>query len=1239
MNTTVTPKRYLNKLVLIKSAGFDYAEVDLGGNIHFVGSNGFGKTTVLRAVLFFYHATSEKRELGIKEQQMSFSEYYFQDLNARLIYEIVTPRGKHCLMVYKSGGRLRFRFIDAAYDKDYFIRDRKACSHDEVLENVTEKSVGFSDEIRRFADLRKVIYGVSRYNAQFSLLKPSVGVKSQHTDGIPKAITNIFRSSGLKSDYIKRAIAEAASADFEMQPISLETIANFIHEFDDQLTDFEDFEKNKAGAEEIVSLEAEINQQLNYQKRLAHQIGGGVALAQKHLADSERLLAEMQEEENTMKAKYEKAENTYQTKTGEVNQELGETKATLKEIERREKEYQSISIDGTAYTVDQLLELSTEGPRLNDQLAYQQEVKQMLVAKTVEVEHLIEEQKKSLLSKYSTRKNEFNEEKQQQREQLHAQKDKFTSEKQQALEELRNKYFAQEEELRNELDEAKEIRTRASVALEMEKEKDFSKSLLMESNTKRVKLSQEISNLKHNISETEHDIANTKERKRLEEQIIRKEAMSQQAELERQVTLISDEVEEWKVRQENYEGTLRAFLDQNKSDWAETIGKVCDENLLSRKDLNPQIVDGSSFYGIDLDTSSLVAQVTATDHIASTLEQKKNQLKSAKENLNDLDSIVDQKVAKLLESSSKKLSRLEQKLSEFNQKLEEFEGDLQKAREQETSIISKADEMKEDALVELRRKLRIASENCELIEGKLSDLKDDKWSRERETSDVFNNKINTVVSEIEANIATLEKEWSAYQNDHDKRLRQLEEERKGLLEEKGIDTGKLDEVEEEIQMLIKKLKQVEQAQMIKRDYEKDKVYYLDKAEEIRNQLKHQEKEIEKLKAAYDQAVEEYEEQLNHLDDKRDNYRRTKDQSNHLLKQYKAAREEDEQAYERLKKYLDEGADAVNEAEINDSDLSFLLTELRKSLKERGRLTSSFKSKGQIFTGVFRKDNHLKIPTLYAQSSLQEFTYLAKNILPSLLDGERLDHMRDQLEKQHREIISSVARQVKDLSDTSDLIKKIVREINNSFARSNFVGVVKSIELEYNENNTPLLTTLKKIYRLNEDVSFSDQGDIFKVNVNASAKDSRQSVQLLKDLRRVIRDHNQKQITLEDTFMLRFRVIENNNDTGWVEKLSNVGSEGTDVLVKSMIYITLLTVFQENAYKEQNDYFVHCVIDEVGKLSDRYLRDLIHYTSSKNIRLIFGSPNENDPSIYDHVLKLERSSKTNKASVVKLVSEM
>mgnify|MGYP006917316945 FL=1 len=38
--------------------------------------------------------------------------------------------------------------------------------------------------------------------------------------------------------------------------------------------------------------------------------------------------------------------------------------------------------------------------------------------------------------------------------------------------------------------------------------------------------------------------------------------------------------------------------------------------------------------------------------------------------------------------------------------------------------------------------------------------------------------------------------------------------------------------------------------------------------------------------------------------------------------------------------------------------------------------------------------------------------------------------------------------------------------------------------------------------------------------------------------------------------------ENDNDTGWVEKIANVGSDGTDILVKAMVNIMLINVFKE-----------------------------------------------------------------------------
>ena len=57
--------RYLNKIIFLNSAHIPYAEVKLDGNVHFIGTQGVGKSTLLRAILFFYNA--DKLRLGIPE--------------------------------------------------------------------------------------------------------------------------------------------------------------------------------------------------------------------------------------------------------------------------------------------------------------------------------------------------------------------------------------------------------------------------------------------------------------------------------------------------------------------------------------------------------------------------------------------------------------------------------------------------------------------------------------------------------------------------------------------------------------------------------------------------------------------------------------------------------------------------------------------------------------------------------------------------------------------------------------------------------------------------------------------------------------------------------------------------------------------------------------------------------------------------------------------------------------------
>ena len=79
--------RYLNKIVFLNSAHIPYAEVKLDGNVHFIGTQGVGKSTLLRAILFFYNA--DKLRLGIPKEKKSFDAFYFPYANSYIIYEVM----------------------------------------------------------------------------------------------------------------------------------------------------------------------------------------------------------------------------------------------------------------------------------------------------------------------------------------------------------------------------------------------------------------------------------------------------------------------------------------------------------------------------------------------------------------------------------------------------------------------------------------------------------------------------------------------------------------------------------------------------------------------------------------------------------------------------------------------------------------------------------------------------------------------------------------------------------------------------------------------------------------------------------------------------------------------------------------------------------------------------------------------------------------------------------------------
>ena len=106
--------RNLNRIIFINSANIPYADdIYLDGNVHFIGTQGVGKSTVLRAILFFYNADTQK--LGIPVEKQSYTEYYFPYSNSYIIYEVTTENGAFCILSFKSMNRVNYRFINSPY--------------------------------------------------------------------------------------------------------------------------------------------------------------------------------------------------------------------------------------------------------------------------------------------------------------------------------------------------------------------------------------------------------------------------------------------------------------------------------------------------------------------------------------------------------------------------------------------------------------------------------------------------------------------------------------------------------------------------------------------------------------------------------------------------------------------------------------------------------------------------------------------------------------------------------------------------------------------------------------------------------------------------------------------------------------------------------------------------------------------------------------------------------------------
>lgn len=100
-------------------------ELNLTGHTQLEGTNGAGKTSLMRLLPLFYGMRPSDIVSKV-DQARNFADYYLPRDSSMLVYEYQRPFGQTCMVIASSDGRgVHFKFIDSAYNSEYFIADNK----------------------------------------------------------------------------------------------------------------------------------------------------------------------------------------------------------------------------------------------------------------------------------------------------------------------------------------------------------------------------------------------------------------------------------------------------------------------------------------------------------------------------------------------------------------------------------------------------------------------------------------------------------------------------------------------------------------------------------------------------------------------------------------------------------------------------------------------------------------------------------------------------------------------------------------------------------------------------------------------------------------------------------------------------------------------------------------------------------------------------------------------------------
>lgn len=714
--------RYLNKIIFINSASVKYAEIELDGNVHLIGTQGVGKSTLLRAILFFYNAN--KTKLGIPREKKGFDDYYFEYQNSYIIYEIVKDNIPFCVLAYKVNGKVAYRFFNSEYKKEFFIDENaRAFENWEKTRNALGKDIYYTKIISNYEEYRKIIYGDNK-GLKVEFRKYAL-VESRQYQNIPRTIQNVLLNSNLEAKFIKDTIINSLSED--EFTIDIENYSkNHLRDFESQINDIKIwFKENKKGQIVIRNQAGKIIDKfrtLNFLKREKKELAYNLASRIDYIEKEKPLLSSnYSNENNILNELFQKKDNLrklHLSREQKLISEIDYIKKELAKADKKQTEYENKNIKEIIIKVAKKDALTSELKTLSDE-------KNLLTSKFAQISQKYEAQISQIKNQQQELCNSQNAEINNIKSEFGDGKTAFFGTYQKLILQIREDNLVQKEKAENELDiviekensvkrKKAELKHKTFFTSEInhcKEEKKLFDSKCTDSNSKIVNAQNESATFRKEWELETKDVERNAELK------IKEEKDTQQNYL--------DKIDAIETKIKQSESSFYGWLNDTIPNWENTIGKVIDEeNVLFNTELNPKLVDDKSttLFGVEINLNTLDNRIKTVKEYNQEIEELKSKVSEIQKSISTINEDKETSLQKLKVKFGKKLNELKEIISENEYILIQSEEKLKKNKIELDEWVTKAKLEKETILQKLEDELEeIAS--CRLkVKGRLENI-------------------------------------------------------------------------------------------------------------------------------------------------------------------------------------------------------------------------------------------------------------------------------------------------------------------------------------------------------------------------------------------------------------------------------------------------------------------------------------------------------------------------------------